>query len=59
MTNHAAILKQKFIGTYNDTDYALTGGVYSRTPSHIERASRDFELGNFYINRGTPARSQF
>jgi len=35
----------------NGTDYALTGGLYSRTPSHIEQASREFEVGNLYINR--------
>ena len=35
----------------NSTDYALTGGLYSRTPSRIEKASRDFEVGNLYINR--------
>ena len=35
----------------NSTDYALTGGLYSRTPSRIERAYRDFEVGNLYINR--------
>ncbi len=37
----------------NNTPYALTGGLYSRTPSHIQRAYRDFEVGNLYINRGT------
>ncbi len=37
----------------NGTDYALTGGLYSRTPSHIERASQEFEVGNLYINRTT------
>jgi RHH-type proline utilization regulon transcriptional repressor/proline dehydrogenase/delta 1-pyrroline-5-carboxylate dehydrogenase len=36
----------------NGTRYALTGGLYSRTPSHIERAQKDFEVGNLYINRG-------
>ena len=36
----------------NDTDYALTGGIFSRTPSHIERASQSVMVGNFYINRG-------
>jgi RHH-type transcriptional regulator, proline utilization regulon repressor / proline dehydrogenase / delta 1-pyrroline-5-carboxylate dehydrogenase len=36
----------------NGTDYALTGGLYSRTPSHIDLAQRDFEVGNLYINRG-------
>lgn len=35
----------------NGTDYALTGGLYSRTPSHIKQASREFEVGNLYINR--------
>nr|WP_263858072.1 L-glutamate gamma-semialdehyde dehydrogenase [Waterburya agarophytonicola] len=35
----------------NGTDYALTGGLYSRTPSHIEQASGEFEVGNLYINR--------
>ena len=37
----------------NSTDYALTGGLYSRTPSHIERAYEEFEVGNLYINRTT------
>ncbi|MGC1199620.1 MAG: L-glutamate gamma-semialdehyde dehydrogenase [Geitlerinemataceae cyanobacterium] len=36
----------------NGTNYALTGGLYSRTPSHISRAEREFEVGNLYINRG-------
>jgi RHH-type proline utilization regulon transcriptional repressor/proline dehydrogenase/delta 1-pyrroline-5-carboxylate dehydrogenase len=35
----------------NGTDYALTGGLYSRTPNHIERAYKEFEVGNLYINR--------
>ena len=37
----------------NGTRYALTGGLYSRTPSHIDRAKADFEVGNLYINRST------
>jgi RHH-type proline utilization regulon transcriptional repressor/proline dehydrogenase/delta 1-pyrroline-5-carboxylate dehydrogenase len=36
----------------NGTHYALTGGLYSRTPSHIDRSQREFEVGNLYINRG-------
>jgi RHH-type proline utilization regulon transcriptional repressor/proline dehydrogenase/delta 1-pyrroline-5-carboxylate dehydrogenase len=36
----------------NNTPYALTGGLYSRTLSHIERAYQEFEVGNLYINRG-------
>ncbi|MEB3210634.1 MAG: L-glutamate gamma-semialdehyde dehydrogenase, partial [Leptolyngbyaceae bacterium] len=35
----------------NGTNFALTGGLYSRTPSHIERAAEEFEVGNLYINR--------
>jgi len=35
----------------NSTNYALTGGLYSRTPSHIQRAQDEFEVGNLYVNR--------
>jgi RHH-type proline utilization regulon transcriptional repressor/proline dehydrogenase/delta 1-pyrroline-5-carboxylate dehydrogenase len=35
----------------NATPYALTGGLYSRTPSHIQLAHQDFAVGNLYINR--------
>ncbi len=35
----------------NDTGYGLTGGVYSRRPVNIERAKREFRVGNLYINR--------
>lgn len=37
----------------NGTNFALTGGLYSRTPSHIDRAQAEFEVGNLYINRHT------
>lgn len=37
----------------NGTNFALTGGLYSRTPSHIAQAQADFEVGNLYINRHT------
>ena len=36
----------------NDCEYALTGGVFSRNPAHIEMAKRNFMVGNLYINRG-------
>jgi RHH-type proline utilization regulon transcriptional repressor/proline dehydrogenase/delta 1-pyrroline-5-carboxylate dehydrogenase len=36
----------------NRSAYGLTGGVFSRSPAHIERARRDFNVGNLYINRG-------
>jgi RHH-type proline utilization regulon transcriptional repressor/proline dehydrogenase/delta 1-pyrroline-5-carboxylate dehydrogenase len=35
----------------NDSPYALTGGLYSRSPAHIERARWEFKVGNLYINR--------
>jgi RHH-type proline utilization regulon transcriptional repressor/proline dehydrogenase/delta 1-pyrroline-5-carboxylate dehydrogenase len=35
----------------NGTPYALTGGLYSRSPAHIERVRREFRVGNLYINR--------
>jgi len=35
----------------NETDYALTGGVYSRNPATIDRVCREFQVGNLYINR--------
>jgi len=36
----------------NSTEFALTGGVYSRSPNNIEKAKRELEVGNLYINRG-------
>lgn len=35
----------------NDSSYALTGGVFSRSPERIERSQREFRAGNLYINR--------
>jgi RHH-type proline utilization regulon transcriptional repressor/proline dehydrogenase/delta 1-pyrroline-5-carboxylate dehydrogenase len=37
----------------NGTQYALTGGLFSRSPANIERACREFMVGSLYINRGT------
>jgi RHH-type proline utilization regulon transcriptional repressor/proline dehydrogenase/delta 1-pyrroline-5-carboxylate dehydrogenase len=36
----------------NGSAYKLTGGVMSRKPGHIEKAKREFRVGNLYINRG-------
>jgi RHH-type proline utilization regulon transcriptional repressor/proline dehydrogenase/delta 1-pyrroline-5-carboxylate dehydrogenase len=36
----------------NDAAFALTGGVYSRSPVHIEQAKAELVCGNLYINRG-------
>lgn len=35
----------------NDTEYGLTGAVYTRDPEKIRRAKREFYAGNLYINR--------
>lgn len=35
----------------NSTEYALTGGLYSRSPEVIEKVKWAFECGNLYINR--------
>ncbi|MCA9269315.1 MAG: aldehyde dehydrogenase family protein, partial [Planctomycetales bacterium] len=39
------------IAVANSTDYALTGGIFSCSPAHIDRAARELEVGNLYINR--------
>ena len=35
----------------NNTEYGLTGAVYTSSREKIERAKRDFHAGNLYINR--------
>jgi len=35
----------------NDTEFGLTGAVYTKSRDKIERAFRDFHVGNLYINR--------
>ena len=35
----------------NGTQFALTGGIYSRSPGNIDRVKRRFRVGNLYINR--------
>jgi len=35
----------------NGTEYGLTGAVYTKNPEKIERARREFFVGNLYINR--------
>ncbi|HNM51398.1 MAG TPA: aldehyde dehydrogenase family protein, partial [Candidatus Obscuribacter sp.] len=35
----------------NNTEFGLTGAVYSRNRAHLEKARRDFYCGNLYINR--------
>ena len=35
----------------DNTIYALTGGLYSRSPQNIARVRREMRVGNLYINR--------
>lgn len=35
----------------NGTDYALTAGVFSRSPVHLQRAAAELRAGNVYLNR--------
>ncbi len=35
----------------NGTDYALTGGCYSRSPANLKRVRMEFLVGNLYLNR--------
>ena len=35
----------------NNTAYGLTGAVYSRERLRLEKARRDFHVGNLYLNR--------
>ena len=39
------------IDVANGTEYGLTGGLHSSDDKRIERAKRDFHVGNLYINR--------
>ena len=36
----------------NGTPYALTAGVFSRSPAHLAWAAEALEAGNVYLNRG-------
>jgi len=35
----------------NDTEFGLTGAVYSNSREKLKRAVRDFHVGNLYLNR--------
>ncbi len=35
----------------NSTRFALTGGVFSRSPKNLEKARQKFRVGNLYLNR--------
>jgi 1-pyrroline-5-carboxylate dehydrogenase len=35
----------------NNTEYGLTGSIYTASREHLDRARRDFHVGNLYFNR--------
>src|SRR5438094_10560445 len=35
----------------NNTEYGLTGALYSRDAQRIERANEEYHVGNLYLNR--------
>ena len=35
----------------NNTEFGLTGGVWTKNRKKIEKAKREFHAGNFYVNR--------
>ena len=39
----------------NQTEYGLTGSVYSETREHIMKAKEEFQVGNLYFNRKSTA----
>lgn len=36
----------------NGTSYALTAGIFSRSPENLRKAARELVAGNIYLNRG-------
>ncbi|MEQ6375590.1 L-glutamate gamma-semialdehyde dehydrogenase [Bacillaceae bacterium S4-13-56] len=39
----------------NNTEYGLTGAVFTNNREHLEKARQDFHVGNLYFNRGCTA----
>jgi 1-pyrroline-5-carboxylate dehydrogenase len=35
----------------NDTEFGLTGAIYSKDEAKLERAMQEFHVGNLYLNR--------
>ncbi|HEX7523180.1 MAG TPA: aldehyde dehydrogenase family protein, partial [Candidatus Deferrimicrobium sp.] len=40
---------EEAVGMANSSDYALTGGLFSRSPATIRRVGETFEVGNLYL----------
>lgn len=50
-----AVLKstsfEEALAIANGTEYGLTGAVYSHSRENLDRAAREFHVGNLYLNR--------
>jgi RHH-type proline utilization regulon transcriptional repressor/proline dehydrogenase/delta 1-pyrroline-5-carboxylate dehydrogenase len=53
LTVHRARDLDHALALANDTPYALTGGVMSRSPANIAKVTAELRAGNVYVNRGT------
>ncbi len=42
---------EEAVALANDTEYALTAGLVSRSPAHIRLAGAELRAGNVYVNR--------
>jgi 1-pyrroline-5-carboxylate dehydrogenase len=42
---------EEAVRVFNNTEFGLTGGLFSSDPERLERARRDFHVGNLYLNR--------
>lgn len=42
---------EEAIDVANDTEYALTAGVFSRSPANLKRCAAQLQAGNIYLNR--------
>ena len=43
---------EQAVALANDTEYALTAGIFSRSPARIRHAADALRAGNLYVNRG-------
>lgn len=44
---------EEAIALANDSEYALTGSVFSRSPERLAMAREQFYVGNLYLNRSS------
>jgi RHH-type proline utilization regulon transcriptional repressor/proline dehydrogenase/delta 1-pyrroline-5-carboxylate dehydrogenase len=43
--------EQEAVRIANNTSYALTGGIFSRSPGTVQRMTAALDVGNLYVNR--------